>query len=171
MTYAQPLLQVRDLRVDVGGRHVLKHRLVWVVLAGSSVGLLASTLGRLYASTFWALHDTRTPLRFAVLRVSLSAALGASLAFGAPRLLGLDARLGLAGLTLGSGLAGWLEMLLLRRALNARVGKTGLPASFSLRVWGAALCAAAARSGRSRASTNSEPRSMMTARASVAWLA
>ena len=38
-------------------------------------------------------------------------------------------------------------MLLLRRALNPRVGKTGLPASFSLRVWGAALGAAAAGFG------------------------
>ena len=122
-------------------------RVVWTVLAGSSVGLLAMTLGRLYASAFWALHDTRTPLRFAMIRVAVSAALGALLAFGGPRLLGLDPRLGLAGLTLGSGLAGWLEMFLLRRALNARVGKTGLPASFSLRVWGAALGAAAAGFG------------------------
>jgi len=122
-------------------------RLVWAVLAGSAVGLLAMTLGRLYASAFWALHDTRTPLRFAMVRVALSGALGASLAFGGPRLLGLDAKLGLAGLTLGSGLAGWLEMFLLRRALNARVGRTGLPASFSLRVWGSALGAAAAGFG------------------------
>ncbi len=122
-------------------------RIVWTVLAGSAVGLLAMTLGRLYASAFWALHDTRTPLRFAMVRVALSAALGAGLAFGGPRLLGLDPRLGLAGLTLGSGLAGWLEMLLLRRALNRRVGKTGLPASFSLRVWGAALGGALAGFG------------------------
>lgn len=119
-------------------------RIVWAALAGSAVGLLAMTLGRLYASAFWALHDTRTPLRFAIVRVAFGGALGASLAFGAPRLLGLDPRLGLAGLTLGSALAGWLEMLLLRRALNRRAGKTGLPASFSLRVWGAALGAAAA---------------------------
>ena len=122
-------------------------RIVWTVLAGSAVGLLAMTLGRLYASAFWALHDTRTPLRFAMVRVALSAALGAGLAFGGPRLLGLDPRLGLAGLTLGSGLAGWLEMLLLRRALNRRVGRTGLPASFSLRVWGAAFGGAAAGYG------------------------
>lgn len=122
-------------------------RIVWTVLAGSAVGLLAMTLGRLYASAFWALHDTRTPLRFAMIRVALSAGLGALLAFGGPRLLGLDPRFGLAGLTLGSGLAGWLEMLLLRRALNRRVGKTGLPISFSLRVWGAALGAAAAGFG------------------------
>ena len=117
---------------------------VWAVLAGSSVGLLASTLARLYASAFWALHDTRTPLRFAMARVALGAGLAALLAFRGPALLGLPPRMGLAGLTLGAGLAGWVEMLLLRRALNARVGKTGLPASFSARVWGAALGAAAA---------------------------
>ena len=122
-------------------------RHVWVVLVGSSIGLLAMTLGRLYASAFWALHDTRTPLKFAAIRVALGASLGALFAFEGPRLLGLPPRYGLAGLTLGAGLAGWVEMLLLRRALNARVGKTGLPASFSLRVWGAALGAAAAGFG------------------------
>src|SRR5882762_6047844 len=37
---------------------------VWGILAGSTIGLLASTLGRLYSSTYYALHDTRTPLRF-----------------------------------------------------------------------------------------------------------
>ena len=35
---------------------------VWGILAGSAVGLLASTLGRLYSSTYYALRDTRTPL-------------------------------------------------------------------------------------------------------------
>ena len=49
---------------------------VWEILAGSSVGLLASTMGRLYASTYYALKDTRTPLRFAVIRVLLTTALG-----------------------------------------------------------------------------------------------
>ena len=39
---------------------------VWGILAGSAVGLLASTLGRLYSSTYYALRDTRTPLNFAV---------------------------------------------------------------------------------------------------------
>ena len=39
---------------------------VWGILAGSALGLLASTLGRLYSSTYYALHDTRTPLGFAV---------------------------------------------------------------------------------------------------------
>ena len=60
-----------------------------------------------------------------MIRVALSAALGALLAFGGPRLLGLDPRLGLAGLTLGSGLAGWLEMLLLRARAEPARGEDG----------------------------------------------
>ncbi len=50
MTYAQPLLQVRDLRVDVGGRHVLKSISLdvpagaLVVLMGAN-GCGKSTLG------------------------------------------------------------------------------------------------------------------------------
>ena len=39
---------------------------VWGILAGSAVGLLASTLGRLYSSAYYALRDTRTPLRYAL---------------------------------------------------------------------------------------------------------
>ena len=39
---------------------------VWGILAGSAVGLLASSLGRLYSSTYYALRDTRTPLPTAV---------------------------------------------------------------------------------------------------------
>ena len=49
---------------------------VWAILGGSAIGLLATTLGRLYASAYYALRDTRTPLRFAVLRVLLTAVLG-----------------------------------------------------------------------------------------------
>src|SRR5439155_4640290 len=49
---------------------------VWAILAGSAVGLLASTLGRLYSSTYYALRDTRTPLRYAIVRLALTTALG-----------------------------------------------------------------------------------------------
>src|SRR5207344_372084 len=49
---------------------------VWAILAGSAVGLLASTLGRLYSSTYYALRDTRTPLNYAVIRVVLTTVLG-----------------------------------------------------------------------------------------------
>ena len=117
---------------------------VWLVLAGSTIGLLAATLGRLYMSAFWALRDTRTPFHFAALRVALSAGLGWLLAFPVSAWLGLEARLGIAGLTAASGIAAWIEFILLRTALNRRIGRTGLRASLLIRLWGAAFIAAAA---------------------------
>ena len=76
---------------------------VWGILAGSAVGLLASTLGRLYASTYYALRDTRTPLRYAVVRVSLTTLLGYLCAIPLPRWIGIDPRWGAAGLTASAG--------------------------------------------------------------------
>ncbi|HEX8189227.1 MAG TPA: murein biosynthesis integral membrane protein MurJ, partial [Pyrinomonadaceae bacterium] len=87
---------------------------VWAILAGSAVGLLPSTFGRLYASTFYALHDTRTPLRFAALHVALATVLGYLFALWLPPLFGLDLRWGAVGLTVSAGLAGWAELVLLR---------------------------------------------------------
>ncbi len=117
---------------------------VWEVLAGATIGLLAGTLGRLYTSAFWALRDTRTPLRFAVIRVLLTTGLGWFLAFPVPRWLGIPAALGLVGLTMSAGMAGWVEFSLLRRALNRRIGWTGLRLSYTARLWLAAGGAAAA---------------------------
>jgi putative peptidoglycan lipid II flippase len=117
---------------------------VWGVLAGSAVGLLASTLGRLYSSTYYALRDTRTPLRFAVIRVALTTALGYVCALWLPGWLGIDRRWGVAGLTASAGVAGWVEFTLLRRALNRRIGPTGLPAKLVASLWASAGVAAAA---------------------------
>jgi putative peptidoglycan lipid II flippase len=116
---------------------------VWAILAGSAVGLLPSTFGRLYASTFYALHDTRTPLRFAALHVALATVLGYLFALWLPPLLGFELRWGAVGLTLSAGLAGWAELILLRRRLNARIGRTGLSISFALKLWVAAGASAA----------------------------
>ncbi len=116
----------------------------WGILAGSAVGLLASTLGRLYSSTYYALRDTRTPLRFAIIRVVLTTALGWFMAFPLPGMLGIDRHWGVAGLTASAGMAGWVEFTLLRRALNRRIGPTGLPGGFVARLWAAAVAASAA---------------------------
>jgi putative peptidoglycan lipid II flippase len=116
---------------------------VWGVLAGSAVGLLASTSGRLYSSGFYALRDTRTPLRFAILRVALTVGLGYMCALPLPVWLGIDRRWGAAGLTLSAGIAGWVEFALLRRSLQQRIGKVDYPPSRLLRLWAAALLAAA----------------------------
>jgi len=117
---------------------------VWGILAGATVGLLASTLGRLYSSTYYALRDTRTPLLFAVIRVILTTILGLLCAFPLPHLLGIEARWGAAGLTISAGIASWVEFALLRRTLNRRIGHTGVPLDSLFKLWGAALVAAAA---------------------------
>ena len=135
-------------------------RYVWYILMGSTVGLLAATWGRLYSSAFYALRDTRTPLWFALIRVTLTAALGLLFAFPLrpyintillqslhlpkPNLPGIDLGLGAVGLTLSAGIAGWIEFLLLRRALQARIGSTALPNHYAAKIWAAALCASAA---------------------------
>jgi len=118
-------------------------RYVWGILAGSAVGLLASTLGRLYASGYYALRDTRTPLRYALIRVVLTAALGYVAAMHLPVLLAIPLRWGAAGLTASAGVAGWVEMFLLRRTLHARLGRTGLQRRYVLQLWCAAATGAA----------------------------
>lgn len=116
---------------------------VWTILAGSAVGLLASTLGRLYSSTYYALQDTKTPLLYAVLRVSLTTILGYLFSIPLPRYLGIDPRLGVAGLTISSGIAGWVEFVFLRRSLNRRIGRTGLSLTYAGKLWLGAIAGAA----------------------------
>ncbi|MFL5501908.1 MAG: murein biosynthesis integral membrane protein MurJ [Gemmatimonadaceae bacterium] len=116
---------------------------VWQILIGSTVGLLASTMGRLYSSTFYAMRDTKTPLRFAIVRVVLTTALGYVFALVLPGALGLDRKIGAAGLTASAGIAGWVEFYLLRRELDNRIGRTRLIPARMTRLWAAAIAGAA----------------------------
>jgi putative peptidoglycan lipid II flippase len=117
---------------------------VWGILAGAGVGLLASTQGRLYSSAFYALKDTRTPLRFALVRVTLTTVLGYFCAIPLPPMIGIAPKWGVAGLTVSAGVSGWIEFLLLRRALGRRIGADAVGASYLARLWAAAIMAAAA---------------------------
>ncbi len=128
---------------------------VWYVLMGSSIGLLASTWGRLLSSAFYAIQDTRTPLKFALARVTLTGALGWLFAFPLrpaliyflfqiigfhrPDLPGVELGLGSMGLTISAGLAGWIEFLLLRKALRRRISGIKVPTFFLVKVWSSAL--------------------------------
>lgn len=143
-----------------GGRFGANDTLyVWYILIGSTVGLLAVTLGRLYSSAFYALRDTRTPLRYAMLRVVLTGGLGYLFALPLRPLLiralqfarvplplihGSTVPLGAIALTATAGVAGWLEFALLRRALARRAGAVHLPRIFLAKLWAAAIAAGVA---------------------------
>ena len=114
---------------------------VWGTLAGSAVGLVASSMGRLLTSTYYAMGDMRRPLGISLIRVATTLVLGYVAAVHGPRLLHLDARWGTVGLTATAGLAGWLEFALLRRGLLPRIGHFGLPGGLMPRLWLAAVVA------------------------------
>jgi len=119
-------------------------RYVWAILAGSAVGLLASTLSRLSASTFYALGDTRTPLRFAVVRVALTTVLGFLCSVPLPGLVGVELKWGAVGLTASAGFAAWVEFALLRRGLAARIGATHFTPGYLPKLWASAVLAGGA---------------------------
>ncbi len=128
---------------------------VWHILIGSTIGLLVATLGRLYSSTFYALGDTKTPMRYAIVRVIVGGFMAYALAFplrpwvaraleslGFPS-LGAVA-LGAAGITAASAIAAWVEFLFLRRGIHRRVGAVEPLAGFYARLWAAAIAGGAA---------------------------
>jgi putative peptidoglycan lipid II flippase len=127
-----------------GHFHAEDSRIVWTMLAGSAIGLVASTQSRLYSVAHYALGDTRRPLRFALVRIAFVTVLGWICALYLPGWLGVPAMWGAAGLTASAGFAGWIEFALLRRSLNGRVGRTGLPPSRMLALWASAVAGAAA---------------------------
>jgi putative peptidoglycan lipid II flippase len=129
---------------QTGRFRAVDSRYVWAILAGSAVGLLASTLSRLSASTFYALGDTRTPLRYAVVRVVLTTVLGFLCSVPLPALLGIELKWGAVGLTVSAGFSAWVEFALLRRGLAARIGATHFAPWYLAKLWGAAVAAGAA---------------------------
>lgn len=132
--------------------------LVYFTLLGFSLGLVATTASRLLSSTFFALRDTKTPARYATLRVVISLTLAIVLMlqfesvtiggwrtpegiFGGLRIGG--APLGAVGLALGSGVGAWIEWYLLKRSLRAQIGPVGAGAGPLGRMFIAALAGAA----------------------------
>jgi putative peptidoglycan lipid II flippase len=115
---------------------------IWGILAGSAVGLVAATVGRLYSSAYYALRDTRTPLRYATLRVILTTVLGYLFALPLPRLIG-HPDWGTAGLTASYGISAWVEFLLLRRGMAQRIGAIASEKAYFAKLWGSAIVAGA----------------------------
>jgi putative peptidoglycan lipid II flippase len=129
---------------QTGAQSPADTRYLWLVLMGSTVGLLAATMARLYTSAFYALKDTRTPLRYALARLGLTAVLAWWSAVKMPAALGVPREIGLVGITATTGVAAWFEYALLRHALGRRIGRTCLPRRTFLRLWASAALAGAA---------------------------
>ncbi|MHB8419717.1 MAG: murein biosynthesis integral membrane protein MurJ [Myxococcales bacterium] len=103
-------------------------------LAAYILALVANASVRVMASAYYALSDTKTPARFAVYRVTVSAALS----YAAMQ------RFGVVGLCAGAALAGWLEALALGQGLRRRLDGIPLEGSRWLKFAVAAAVAAAA---------------------------
>lgn len=132
----------------------------WGILAGSSIGLLASGFGRLLSSGYYALLDTRSPLRFATVRVVLTTILGVVFSLPLPHWLGIDAKWGVAGLTSSAGIAGWVEFTLLRRGLTRKIGAVSVPPAYIVKLWSTALLAGVLGYGTKLAIGSTYPRLM-----------
>ena len=87
--------------------------LVGGVLAAYGIGLLGQSTVKLFASGFYALRDTRTPVKIAVASLVISAVL--SWVF--------MRRFGPAGIALGSSVGGTLNMVAQLLVLDRRVGR------------------------------------------------
>jgi putative peptidoglycan lipid II flippase len=133
-------------------------RYVWAILAGAGIGLIATTMGRLYTAAFYAILDTRTPLVFSLIDVTLTLVLGYLFALPLPRLLGIAQRWGAVGLTASAGLSGWLEFSMLRSRLNRRIGRTGVDFSYLAKLWTIASGAAIVGLAIKEASPVANPR-------------
>jgi len=114
---------------------------VWLILAGSALGLSAGTQGRLLNAAFYALGDPRSPLRAALVRVSITAALGWAFVLPLRAALGYSGTWGAFGLTASAGFAAWIEFLLLRRWLAHRIGAVPIPVRLGLAVLAIAVLA------------------------------
>lgn len=131
-------------------------RLVWLVLAAYSLGLLATTASRLLQNTLYALDDPRTPARIALVRVMVGATVAVGLMFWLDGFvlrgtsIQADAssaegllHLGAVGIALGSAAAAWTEFVLLRLALRWRIGSIAIGGGRTATVLTMAIVAAA----------------------------
>ena len=128
-------------------------RVVWIILAGSAVGLSANTQSRLLGSAFYALGDPKSPLHAALVRVAVTGVLGYLFALPIRDWLGYSSAWGAFGLTASAGFAAWIEFVLLERWLSRRIGKVALPTRLGIGALAAAAVAGAAGYGAAHAVT------------------
>ena len=135
-----------------GGRFVeADTQLVWIILAGSALGLVASTQGRLLASSLYALGDPRSPLYAALARVGFGITVGYIVVMPLRHALGYSAAWGAFGLTAAASLSAWLELGVLLRLTKRRLGAIDMPIKLTAGALAASIVAGAAGYGVVRA--------------------
>lgn len=128
--------------------------LVYLVLCGYTLGLLATTSSRLLQNTFYALGETAVPARIAAWRVGISTALSIPLMLLLDRVPAAAVtggsstlRLGAVGLALASGAGAWYELARLQNELARRGAGGAVPWKETGRLLLLAIAAAAAAAG------------------------
>jgi putative peptidoglycan lipid II flippase len=86
------------------------------ILAAYGLALLGNASGRVFGTTCFALGDTKTPARYALVRVLVSTAIA----------LALMRSLGVLGVVLGAVTAGWVEAIALGLRVRTAIGGLGL---------------------------------------------
>jgi putative peptidoglycan lipid II flippase len=106
-------------------------------LAAYSIGALAASSTKLFASGFHAMLDTRTPVRYAVIALILGAGVGAILMWP----------LYAPGLAVGAAVGAWSYLLMLWSGLHSRIGRLfdGSDVGYMLKL--VAACGVAAVAG------------------------
>lgn len=117
---------------------------VYAVLAGYALGLVSSASVKLFGSAYYALQDYRTPLRASVISIVVSAMAAISMTLPLR-----SSSFAAAGIAVGSALGSYVNLGLLARGLQRRLGPLYTPAMWrgTQRILLASLVAAIAGSG------------------------
>jgi putative peptidoglycan lipid II flippase len=91
-------------------------RIVYAALATYTLGLLPANGARVMVNSLYAIGNTKTPARISIIRIAVSAVVGAALMFLLLRTY--NGVVAVLGMCFGSAVGSWVEFLLMRRALN-----------------------------------------------------
>ncbi len=127
--------------------------IVWVLLAGSAIGLSAGTQGRLLASAFYALGDPTRPLYAALVRVAITGTAGCC-RVAASRRVRLLRDVGCLRLDRERGVRGVDRVLAVAPLARPAMGRVAIPGKLGLGALGAAIIAGAAGLGAAQLSTH-----------------
>jgi putative peptidoglycan lipid II flippase len=159
--YVFPIAAMYIVAGDVISRAIFQHGefgaddtwAMWITLAVFAVGLPATTASRLFQNGLYALDETKTPARLAIMRVVISTVVSLAFMFPLDRLIvppgggkvegwgdiwalgplsesvrnsNRFVHLGIVALALGATVAAWIEYHLLSRAVAWRIGRSRL---------------------------------------------